>query len=86
MVEETKKMEIDGTYEGKVDENKKACGEGLISFPSMDTWQATWRDDKRHGYCKYPVAAYGEFKALRCTEWWETVDRESSDTESHTVR
>ena len=52
MVLATKKMEIDGTYEGKVDDSGKACGEGMISFPSLDTWQATWKDGKRHGYCK----------------------------------
>ena len=48
----TSKMEIDGTYTGKLDDGGKACGEGMISFPSLDTWQATWKEDKRHGYCR----------------------------------
>ena len=50
---ETKTMEIDGTYTGKVDDKENACGEGIITFPSLDTWQGTWKEGKRHGYCRF---------------------------------
>ena len=53
MTAETKTMEIDGTYTGKVDDKENACGEGIITFPSLDTWQGTWKEGKRHGYCRF---------------------------------
>ena len=61
MTTDTMKFEIDGTYIGKVKTDESSsknpkevlpCGEGMISFPSLDTWQGTWKDGKRHGYCR----------------------------------
>ena len=45
----TKKMQ-GGDYDGYLDENEKACGEGTLTFDDGTTTYGYWHEDETHGY------------------------------------
>ena len=43
-------------YEGELDENKNACGEGILKALSGDVYEGTFFNSKFHGFGEFPIS------------------------------